>query len=388
MKRAYQSVLLDDYPILVLPSLACAIGDRQAMFVQQVHYWLVNKHRMGQPLVFEGREWVYNTQEDWLKQFPFWTKRELQYVIDKAVKTGALIITRPEGTNRRTWYSVNYDFISEIENIDVGVQDHAQLSQDTKLNNGEYGVPMRNSDCTGFVPSYKIVSSNIQICNMNNKESETTTERIILAESRPADDVPHTSPLEAAPEVPEAGVKKARKSKALKPESALFNAVKDAWFALATERETARKRQPHRMVTPADFRNFKASIEALKALASLYDWTEEQAAAYAIEAATAQLDSQYWRDHPMVPYHLKHTVDSLQGWWQKKKKATAEKRAPAPASHPAPAGVPDASHIARVTEENRRRVIEHDQRLQELAAQGAAPLGYTPKRKNPFPPRE
>lgn len=61
-------LLIDDYPIQVLPKLAVEIGLNEAIILQQMHYWLnTSNHK------YDGKKWIYNSYPEWQKQFPFWS---------------------------------------------------------------------------------------------------------------------------------------------------------------------------------------------------------------------------------------------------------------------------------------------------------------------------
>jgi hypothetical protein len=68
-------LLINEYPLMVLPSLAVRIGLNEAIFIQQLHYWLEKAGTEKQ-----GRKWVYNTYQDWEKQFPFWSNATLRRI--------------------------------------------------------------------------------------------------------------------------------------------------------------------------------------------------------------------------------------------------------------------------------------------------------------------
>jgi hypothetical protein len=74
-------LLLDEYPLMVLPKLATEIGLNEAIILQQVHYWLMQcgKER-------DGKVWVFNTYEDWQKQFPFFSLSTIRRTINKLEK--------------------------------------------------------------------------------------------------------------------------------------------------------------------------------------------------------------------------------------------------------------------------------------------------------------
>lgn len=100
------SLLIPCEPLQVLPSLAKAIGLNEAIFLQQLHYWLLrskNEH--------EGKLWVHNTFEKWQEQFPFWSTRTLQRIVAELVKQEIVIVRKFGASNwdHRNWYSINYD---------------------------------------------------------------------------------------------------------------------------------------------------------------------------------------------------------------------------------------------------------------------------------------
>lgn len=57
-------------PIVINTDLASSIGINEAIVLQQLHYWI---SETDSGIEHEGRRWVYNTLEQWQKQFPFWS---------------------------------------------------------------------------------------------------------------------------------------------------------------------------------------------------------------------------------------------------------------------------------------------------------------------------
>lgn len=115
------SLLIDEYPLIVLPQFAAAIGLHEALFVQQLHYWIKDRERKKEPQV-DGRTWVYNTLEDWLEQFPFMSKATLRRTIREVEATGLVISDHREGDrwNRRKSYTVDYELIDMYQNDRIG----------------------------------------------------------------------------------------------------------------------------------------------------------------------------------------------------------------------------------------------------------------------------
>ena len=112
-------LLIPGEPLQVLPLLAKAIGLNEAIFIQQLHYWLGrSKHE------HDGRVWVYNTFEEWQEQFPFWSLRTMQRIAASLVKRNLLKVHKfgSKDWDQKNWYSIDYEALSLIDT------DHAKLA--------------------------------------------------------------------------------------------------------------------------------------------------------------------------------------------------------------------------------------------------------------------
>jgi hypothetical protein len=110
-------LLLDEPPLVVLPSLAVKLGLGEAIVLQQVHYWLQNAREMQREgNHFEGRWWIYNTYEEWQRTFPFWSERTIQRTILNLEEQGLLLSAQPQKhrLDRRKWYSIDYDAYCQL----------------------------------------------------------------------------------------------------------------------------------------------------------------------------------------------------------------------------------------------------------------------------------
>ena len=97
---------------MCLPSLATKIGLNEAIFLQQLHYWVDRSKN-----VIDGRKWVYNTIEDWSKQFPFWSQKTLSRTISHIEKQGLVLSGNynTKGYDRTKWYTIDYDALDQLE---------------------------------------------------------------------------------------------------------------------------------------------------------------------------------------------------------------------------------------------------------------------------------
>ena len=108
------SLLINEPPLMVLPSLAAELGTAdEAIVLQQLHYWLQRSNN-----VRDGHKWVYNSMNDWLKQFP-WIKsrkRLTRYFDD--LESRGLVVTgnyNKAAFDKTKWYRIDYDALSVLE---------------------------------------------------------------------------------------------------------------------------------------------------------------------------------------------------------------------------------------------------------------------------------
>ena len=124
-------LLFDEHPLVLSPTLAKELGNlNEAVFVQQVHYWLEIKKQTGKNFV-EGRYWIYNSVEDWLKQFPWMSSATLRRTIDSLVKKGYIVKGNfnQKKMDHTTWYTLNYEKILEIDKkTNQEKEENAQLA--------------------------------------------------------------------------------------------------------------------------------------------------------------------------------------------------------------------------------------------------------------------
>jgi len=100
-------MLLDERPLVLLPSLANAVGIAGAVVVQQVHFHLANPNN---GRIHDGEQWIFKTYEDWRKDdFPFWSERTIRRIFSTLEKGGMIISCQPEGReSRRKFYRIDY----------------------------------------------------------------------------------------------------------------------------------------------------------------------------------------------------------------------------------------------------------------------------------------
>ncbi len=105
------NLLLEERPLVIIPSLAVEIGLEEAIVLQQIHYWLV-LNRQAKRNFFDGKFWTYNTPEKWQQEnFPFWTVKKVRTTLNSLRSMGLLIVGNYNKmkADRTLWYTINYD---------------------------------------------------------------------------------------------------------------------------------------------------------------------------------------------------------------------------------------------------------------------------------------
>lgn len=125
MNETYQSqssLLIDEPPMLMLPSLAKVLKSAdKAIIVQQIHYWLQIKRKAKDTRSFkEDRWWVYNSFREWHKQFIWISERTIQRHFKDLVAQGIIIVGNFNNQNydRTNWYTLSYERLNELTMTD------------------------------------------------------------------------------------------------------------------------------------------------------------------------------------------------------------------------------------------------------------------------------
>lgn len=159
-------LLIDEPPLQVLPSLAIAIGLNEAIFLQQLHYWLTPTSRY-KPHYREyknvSRPWIYNTyhtkkdekETGWQANFPFWSVRTIKRIVSSLKEKELIIVTDQFNTvssNRTLWYTIDYDKLAIYEKASISGtldSDKLALSDSDKLalsGGGQVGTLMTETN--------------------------------------------------------------------------------------------------------------------------------------------------------------------------------------------------------------------------------------------------
>ncbi|WP_449537864.1 DnaD domain-containing protein [Ferdinandcohnia sp. Marseille-Q9671] len=171
------NILLNDRPLIVVPTLAVTIGLNESIILQQIHYWLQrSKH------IYLDRKWVYLTYDEFVEQIPFFSKSTIRRTIAKLENAGYLSSNNFNKLrmDKTKWYSINYEVLSELKLDEKEVEEDYQ-SMPSKMN-GTVDIS------TSSVHSEQDVCSNaaVEVPEMNNlyvqseqKRSSTRSEEMV-----------------------------------------------------------------------------------------------------------------------------------------------------------------------------------------------------------------
>jgi len=111
-------------PLIVQASLALKIGANEAMLLQQVHYWADRSTTTA-----DGHKWVYNTLDEWQKQFPFMSARTVKRTFANLKESGLLVVEclRDNRFDRMPYYRVHYENLANLAQTPVA-SEHANLA--------------------------------------------------------------------------------------------------------------------------------------------------------------------------------------------------------------------------------------------------------------------
>lgn len=171
-------LLISESPLLVLPSLATAIGLNEAIVLQQIHYWLTTK-----PKTHDGKPWVYNSATEWQQQFPFFSVPTIRRALNNLRERGILEVANfnQDPQDRTLWYTIDYDKVPCDQSDQMSCDQNDQMPVDHLIN---LITPDDQND-------------QMQLINLRKsyKGTETTTETNTKTNNR----VEYLDPVIAAP---------------------------------------------------------------------------------------------------------------------------------------------------------------------------------------------
>jgi hypothetical protein len=109
-------LLINEPALQVLPSLAKVIGLNEAIVLQQLHYWL-NNPKVG--IEKQGEKWIFNTYEEWVENFPFWSVSTVKRIFTSLEEQGVVISAQLDAKQRdmTKFYRIDYAQLDTLEQV-------------------------------------------------------------------------------------------------------------------------------------------------------------------------------------------------------------------------------------------------------------------------------
>ena len=187
-------LLLDEAPLVVLPSLAAAIGLEAAVVLQQLHFLIrmkLERHkehpRESERDIHAGRIWVWNSYQKWQENyFNFLSVRSLQRIFLNLEKKELIIAGNynEHNLNKTKWYSVNYDhpLINAITTTGTTAPHKKNEKHNSLVKNSDQrkmvvdGANLALSSCqNGTIDDAKLAPSYTKTSFTKNSSTKTTT---------------------------------------------------------------------------------------------------------------------------------------------------------------------------------------------------------------------
>lgn len=133
--------LIDEYPLLVLPSLAVSLGLNEAIVLQQLHYWITENERQKRHATHykEGKWWTNGSYDYWQKNnFQWWSVSTIRNIFKGLEDKGIVVSKRfnQQHHDQTKWYTIDYFVLSEWQNQQMDVL-NSDTSEATKFNTSE-----------------------------------------------------------------------------------------------------------------------------------------------------------------------------------------------------------------------------------------------------------
>lgn len=86
---------------------ATNFGVEEAVLLHNIFFW-IEKNKANKRHFYDGNYWTYNSLEAFAELFPYWSKRQIERIINNLVKKGALVKGNynTSSYDRTSWYAI------------------------------------------------------------------------------------------------------------------------------------------------------------------------------------------------------------------------------------------------------------------------------------------
>ena len=163
-------------------SIAAALEDiNAAIIVQQLHYWM-GKEGVG--IIIGGVKYIYNSFNDWVKQFPWLSVWQFRKAMDKlrSLEIVRVIRYKSKQWNQTNYYTLNSDRLFQLLNPkETETIENSELCVTTDRDEDTPQIEVRDSNISYIETKKTIQKETAKNRNSNKKRSRITEEKIAVA---------------------------------------------------------------------------------------------------------------------------------------------------------------------------------------------------------------
>lgn len=178
-------LLIEEAPLIVLPTLAALVGINEAIAIQQIHWVCRVKAEHEDYRTFHDDEmWCSYKIDQWLQKMPWLKDRTCRRMLSGLEERKILIVTKPHAKewNHTKWYRVDYDV---LDKIGCSIYQNCQTDVDNLTDSERTDLPLLDVD-------------NLTDSSIDKKDiKEITKERV--EEPQPKTGMPEIDPTQNEP---------------------------------------------------------------------------------------------------------------------------------------------------------------------------------------------
>lgn len=103
------TLLVSDQVMMIQPSLACQIGLKESILLQQFHFWLLRSEEK-----IEGTAWITKTYEELQKEFPFLSLITIRRTLQKLENLRLLNVSGNGCGAKAKQYTIQYEELNKL----------------------------------------------------------------------------------------------------------------------------------------------------------------------------------------------------------------------------------------------------------------------------------
>lgn len=182
MSKKHELLINTEDILILLTPLAVLVGDREAIALQQIHYWL-EINRKGEKVethFFEGKWWAYNTWNKWRESnFPFWSVATTRRVFDSLVLKGLIVLRSHDSRNKGSWVTICYDELDVFKKVKASRKKRESKPRKSDQNEQTENEPLMTvgsdqNEQTGLIKMSRLSDQNEQTLSTTENTPETS----------------------------------------------------------------------------------------------------------------------------------------------------------------------------------------------------------------------